>query len=233
VKYLLRAACGLLAVSALSMLLACGAIGGPRAAAYRSQSKNNLRQIALGFMNQHDQELALLPARSVAPDGKPLLSWRVHVLPYMEHRALYEQFHLDEPWDSPHNKSLISQMPEFYRYPGSKLNDGKTTYLALVHDDSAFPADRAKKLTFNDFSDGLAGTILVVEANADRAVEWTRPDDIRFDPNKPLAGLGNAWDDGFQVVSADGAVHFVSRAISPESFKGLVTRGGGEISNWE
>jgi hypothetical protein len=29
-------------------------------------------------------------------DGKPLLSWRVAILPYIGHDELYRQFHLDE-----------------------------------------------------------------------------------------------------------------------------------------
>jgi hypothetical protein len=147
----------------------------------------------------------------------------------MEHRALYEQFHLDEPWDSPHNKTLISQMPEYYRHPSRAQNDGKTAYLVLVHDDAAFPADPAKQVNFNDFKDGLANTILVVEANADRAVEWTRPDDIRFDPNHSLAGLGSAWDNGFHIAFGDGSIRFIQTTVSPETFKALVTRDGNEI----
>jgi hypothetical protein len=33
-------------------------------------------------------------------DGKPLLSWRVALLPQLGYQSLYERFHLDEPWDT-------------------------------------------------------------------------------------------------------------------------------------
>ena len=40
------------------------------------------------------------------------LSWRVEVLKYWgtEELSLYKKFHLDEPWDSPHNKPLIAEI---------------------------------------------------------------------------------------------------------------------------
>ncbi len=31
------------------------------------------------------------------------------------HLSLNQQFHLDEPWDSEHNLTLVPQMPEVYR----------------------------------------------------------------------------------------------------------------------
>src|SRR5439155_8430347 len=78
-----------------------------RAAAGRNQSMNNLKQIALAFHNYLDVNKAF-PA-STSKDGKPLLSWRVHILPYLEQDGLYKQFKLDEPWDSEHNKALIAK----------------------------------------------------------------------------------------------------------------------------
>ena len=40
------------------------------------------------------------PGRAIFDkQGKPLLSWRVSVLPYMDRGDLYHQFRLDEPWD--------------------------------------------------------------------------------------------------------------------------------------
>ena len=59
------------------------------------------------------------PAYSTNQDGKPLLSWRVLILPYIGNDDLYREFHLDEPWDSVHNKTLLSKMPDVYKAPGS------------------------------------------------------------------------------------------------------------------
>jgi len=90
-----------------------------RAAAVRSQATNNLKQIGLAMHNYHDVHASLPPAASHDDDDKPLLSWRVHVLPYVEQNELYKEFHLDEPWDSEHNKKLIPRMPVVYRTPNA------------------------------------------------------------------------------------------------------------------
>ena len=76
-----------------------------------AQSANQLKQIGMAILTHHDARKRLPAAASYGPDGKPLLSWRVHILPYFEHNELYKQFRLNEPWDSPHNKTLIAKMP--------------------------------------------------------------------------------------------------------------------------
>ena len=86
-------------------------------AARRAQSMNNLKQFALAMHNYHDTNGKFPAASSFDKDGKPLLSWRVHVLPYLEQAELYKQFHLDEPWDSEHNKKLIEKMPNVLASP--------------------------------------------------------------------------------------------------------------------
>src|SRR5688572_9177285 len=75
-------------------------------AAARQQSSNNLKQLALALHNYHDT-IGKMPQDIVDKDGKPLLSWRVHLLPYMEEDHIYKQFKLDEPWDSTTNKALL------------------------------------------------------------------------------------------------------------------------------
>lgn len=104
-----------------------------RTAAGRSQSMNHLKQIMLAMFNYHDTHLAFPPQAIRSQDGKPLLSWRVALLPYIEANDLYKQFHLDEPWDSAHNKPLIEKMPAVFASPhlGDVLRaKGLTSYLA-------------------------------------------------------------------------------------------------------
>ena len=104
------------AVGVLTALL-LPAVQAAREAANRNMSQNNLKQIALCMLNYEDTKKRL-PARAIYDkDGKPLLSWRVMMLPYMEEKSLYDQFHLDEPWDSEHNKKLLEKMPDGYRDP--------------------------------------------------------------------------------------------------------------------
>src|SRR5262249_22742124 len=102
-----------------------------RQRAHLELSTNNLKQIGIAMHGYHDVNKSLPPQWSVGKDNKPLLSWRVHILPYVEEGALHKEFHLDEPWDSEHNKKLISKMPKIYSSPLSRLKqaDGRTTYV--------------------------------------------------------------------------------------------------------
>lgn len=222
-------AVGALWLGLLCLVPGCGVEQAVDSAA-KLLTKDCLKVISFGFAQHALVKKAYPTAYSTAPDGTPLLSWRVHLLPYLNQEKLYREFHLDEPWDSPHNKELIKKIPEFYQQPRRAEIDGKTTFLALVHADSAFTAD-LMKLRENSFRDGAANTIVVVEADPDRAVVWTKPEDIAFDPAQPFAGLGKAWDEGFHVATLDSKVHFIPNSASPEEFKALVTRDGGEPVN--
>src|ERR1700677_3496891 len=71
-----------------------------RILAARTQSMNNLKQIALSLHSYHDVYKTFPAAAICDKDGKPLLSWRVAISPYVEQLPLYNQFKLDEPWDS-------------------------------------------------------------------------------------------------------------------------------------
>src|SRR4051794_11159561 len=85
-------------------------------------------------------------------DGKPGLSWRVTILPMLGERELYTQFHLDEPWDSPGNKALITKMPGVYKSPMGRAAEGFTNYLAIATPTSAWSDD--KPLHIRNIIDG-------------------------------------------------------------------------------
>jgi hypothetical protein len=202
------------------------AIQAAREAARRAQSTNNLKQIILG-MHHHDEALRRFPARaSFDENGEPLLSWRVHILPYIDEEVLYRQFKLDEPWDSPHNRELIAKMPPIYRNPSSFAEPGKSDYLAVTGEGTMFEGAEGRRLV--QVEDGLSNTIMVVEVNPDEAVIWTKPDDWQLDPARPLAGLGRAHPGGFVAGFGDGSVRFISADIDPEVFKALCTIAGRE-----
>jgi prepilin-type processing-associated H-X9-DG protein len=198
-----------------------------REAAQRSRSTNHLRQIGLAMHNFHDTVGAFPAAASYDKDGKPLLSWRVHILPYLEQDALYREFKLDEPWDSEHNKKLIAKMPAIYAVPDSKPSlAGGTFYQGFVGKGAAFEGKRGIGLL--NFTDGTSNTILVVEAAKD--VPWTKPEDLPFDADaKMLPKLGGHFEGGFNALYADGSVRFLKDTIKSEILKAFITRNGGEV----
>jgi len=176
----------------------------------RTMCINNLKQIGLAMHNYHDWHKSFPPASSVDKSGKPLLSWRVLILPYLDQEALYKEFHLDEPWDGEHNRALIDRMPPTYRCPGgsSKRADlGKTTYLTPRGKATIFPGSEGIKI--QKITDGTSNTIFVVDAGNDRAVTWTQPDDWDVDPKFDLKGIFGHHPDGTVFSFADGSVRFI------------------------
>ncbi len=117
----------------MGIALLLPAVQAVREAARRAQCTNNLKQIGLALHNYHSATNGFPAAAITSKDGKPLLSWRVAILPFIEQQNLYNEFHLDEAWDSPHNKALIARMPKTYLCPTAPVRqEGTTTYKAFV-----------------------------------------------------------------------------------------------------
>jgi uncharacterized protein DUF1559 len=218
------------AVIGVLIALLLPAVQAAREAARRTQSMNNMKQQMLALLN-HESAKKAFPAHAIYKDGKPLLSWRVQILPYIEQQALYEQFHLDEPWDSEHNRALIQHMPQVYANPNMPLQAGKTNYLAVVGKDCVFDGTD-KGMQLRNITDGTSKTIALVEADPAKAVEWTKPDDWQFDPNNPSAGLGHIRAGGWLSAFADGSVQFISSTIDQNMLKAFFTRAGGEAGGF-
>jgi hypothetical protein len=197
-----------------------------RRAADRARDVNSLKQIGVALHNYHDGNKSFPPAANYDKNDKPLLSWRVHILPYLEQDNLYKQFKLDEPWDSEHNKKLIAKMPAVFR-SSEKLEAGKTTYLGVAGDKAMFPGK--KGVALREVSDGTSNTIVVVDVDEAKAVTWTKPDDYKYDPDNPAAGLTGRFDGQFSSLFGDGSVRFMSGKMDPKILTALFTRDGGEI----
>ena len=205
------------------------AIQQAREAARKSQSLNNLKQLALSHHNHHDVYKSF-PKPAILDDaGKPLLSWRVAILPFIGEDPLYKKFHLDEPWDSPHNKSLIPEMPALFALPAQgPASEGRTPYQVVRGPGALFELDEGPQM--RQITDGLSNTILIVEA--DQPVVWTQPVDFTPNTQNPAAGLGKTRKTGFQAALADGSVRFFDNTLDPATLKALFTRNGGEVVNF-
>lgn len=198
-----------------------------RKAAQRSSSKNNLRQLGLAMHNFHDTYRGFPPVASFK-NKKKLLSWRVYLLPFLEANDLFKQFHLDEPWDSEHNRKLIARMPKVFADPSGRVKKpGMTRYLAPVGPKAVFTG-KEEGIQIKDIIDGTSNTIMLVEAAPERAVVWTKPDDLPLDDKDPLKGLLGKGAESFQALFADGSVRVISKNIEKKVLKALFTRNGGE-----
>ena len=177
-------------------------------AANRSALKR-LRNLALGILNYESAcRYFPPPSASRGPEGPTGLSWRVHILPFLGEKALFDKFAIDEPWDSDTNIKLLPEMPDIYSDYGTKLlapvnaKPGYTTVVAPITENTILGAPR--KVTFNAISDGSSNTVLLVVVKESLAVPWTAPQDYVFDRDKPGAGL--KFNDGkTQVVLCDGS----------------------------
>jgi RNA polymerase sigma factor (sigma-70 family) len=204
-----------------------------------AQSRLNLRKLALAFMHDADAHTGMmLPPAVPGKDGKDHLSWRVLLLPYLGERELYEQFKLSEPWDSPHNKKLLSKMPKVYAPPGVTPREPYSTFYQVfvtpkkevVGLCAAFLQGQQLRYPAS-FTDGTANTILIVEAG--NAVPWTKPDDLPYDSTKPLPELGGLFREVFHAAFADGHVETLTHKFDEYSLRCVITSNGGEVMDFD
>ena len=199
--------------------------GGTSRAAEVQQSQGNLKRMMLACFNYHDTN-GRLPNNVYTKDGKGLLSWRVLILPFVEEGALFKQFKLDEPWDGETNKKLVDKMPKIYAPVRGQAKAGETFYRGFAGKMAPFGPDHGKGSQFSDFRDGTSNTGLIFEAA--EPVVWTKPDDLPFDPAKPLPKLGGLFDGQFNVAMADGSVRRFRADADEKELKKLINPADGE-----
>lgn len=199
-----------------------------REEAARRASAENLARLGIAMHNHHDV-FGHFPPAAVAQRGQTKFkhphSWRVAILPFLDQRVLYDQYNFDEPWDSEHNKKLLQQMPAVFRSPDAPADSTSASYFALVGPGTVFDDERG--MDIRQIMDGTSNTILLVEAERD--IPWTKPEDIPYDPKKPLPKLGEAR----LVVLCDGSVGRLSETIDEKTARALITRAGGEVIQHE
>jgi hypothetical protein len=180
------------------------------------------------MLNYHDMHGRLPPAVVYGEDGKPLHSWRVLILPFIEQEELYKQFRRNEPWNSPHNLPLLEKMPATYAPPPGKawkVPPDHTVCQVFVGKDSAFEGREGLRLP-GDFPNGASNTLLIVEAGA--PVPWTKPQDLPYDPDGPLPDVRGLFKDGFRAALVDGSVRWIDSKTSEQSLRAAITRNGAD-----
>jgi RNA polymerase sigma factor (sigma-70 family) len=200
----------------------------------RLRVTGNLYELARSMHKYHDKHGHFPHAAIINKEGKPLLSWRVDLLPSLGFEELYNEFKLDEPWDSAHNKSLLAKIPKVFAAPeGAKKVPDATYYQVFVGKGTVF--EEGKDITYRDITDGTVDTILIIEAG--KAVPWTKPEDLPYSADKPIPELGGAIGDGLiSFVTADAAPHYARKGIDKDfedNLRPFITANDGQIVNWD
>jgi prepilin-type processing-associated H-X9-DG protein len=167
-------------------------------------------------------------------NGKPMHSWRVLILPYIEEQGLYDAYDFSQPWNSPANRQLAARMPRTYCCPSRELEraTGVTHYAAVVGSGTAWPGATATR--FSQFTDGTDETLLLVETH-DGNICWLEPRDLPLatlplevnPPGQP--GISSRHLQGANAAFADGSVPTLSaEEITPAKLKALLTIAGGD-----
>ena len=237
-------------VTILFLLLVSGGCGGlPSPSTFiaakqeeqRVQCANHIKQIVLAFHNYYDAHDALPPLYTVDKNGKPLPSWRVLILPYLEQSALFDAIRKNEPWNSEYNKQFHDKIIDIYRCPtNGSVHNGNDycTYSAIAGEvfvPAKKPADDPgfgeKGNSFATIADGTSNTIAIVEMKEPFC--WMDPTaDITLDElakgiNKGRVGSFHPGG-GINIGMCDGRVRFMSQTVDTSVLRALGTCAGGE-----
>lgn len=194
----------------------------------------NLRQIGKALRTYQDRYGSLPPAYVADEKGRPMHSWRVLILPYMESEELqaiyFKQYRFDEPWNGPHNRTLAKKMPPVFRCPSdiseSESSGGETSYLAVTGPGTVF--DGVKPQNFERAVGGPENVIMVVEA-AQSGVNWLEPRDMPLKDmplrinQSPEKGIRSRHPGGANVLCGDGQPKFLPDSSSADTLEPMIT----------
>jgi len=209
-----------------------------RESARRVQCANNLKQLAYALHNYHSDHGVFPPAFIPDKDGKPMHSWRVLLLPYVEEKSRYDKYNFNEPWDGPNNSKLLNPVPWVYACPSdirtARGTSPWTSYVAVVGPRTAWPGASARKMS--EITDGTASTILVMEDQSTN-IPWMEPRDLTLDaalgiltsPDRHFASPHRREDffyeysGGRYVASADATISYQFNGLPRHVWSALLT----------
>ena len=229
-------------VGALAALFVCGGVmaafywrftGLSMAVSGQNQCTNNLKQIGIAMHNYHDTYKCFPAAVLTDENDRPMRSWRVAILPFVEQAPLYDMYDFNEPWDGPNN-SLFQDAPlPVYRCP----DDGgwmasETSYVMIVGEGTLGGLPN-EEVSFAEVMDGTSNTIMVVEV-AGAGIPWMEPRDITveeavtFVTDPAASRFQQVHPGGVNVLLADGSVRFLPTSIDPKMLRAMLTRDDGQ-----
>jgi type II secretory pathway pseudopilin PulG len=221
----------LLSCGGIMVALLLPAVQAAREAARRNACVNHMQHIGIALQNYHDVHKTFPPAYIADADGKPMHSWRVLILPFLEENEIYKKYDFNEPWDGPNNSKLAAQAPSDFRCPSGTDFDGQTNYVAVVGNETMWPGATAVKI--RSIRDGLSRTIAVVETSGS-GINWLEPRDLTMDEalrgikQSQSGGINSQHPGGVNVLNCDGSVLFLPEDVPPETIRALLTISGKE-----
>jgi hypothetical protein len=225
----------IIAVAGGVLLLACGGLGfvfllpavsKVREAAARANESNNMKQIAIGSLNYASVNNKLPPAENE-------LSWRVHILPFIEQQSLANSVDMNQSWNAGRNQSLQNTLIKTYVSPLDEEGTTQTHYRVFTGAGTVFDPVLMKQRAFPLYiTDGTAETILL--ADTAEMVPWPQPKEIPFQPNGPLPELGHPKRPQGLLTFCDASVKpFDKKSMNPGTIKAMVTATGNEtVPEW-
>jgi hypothetical protein len=225
----------------LSSLIIIGVVGlclfpalkGSRGRSPGFQCLCNLKQLGYALQGYESDYGSFPPAYIADKNGKPMHSWRVLILPYLEKKDLYKRYRFDEPWNGPNNRKLEKEMPKEFRCPNQPAgrHPYATSYVAVVGSNTVWRHNRSVKV--REIKDGTSHTVLLVEI-ADSGIHWMEPRDLEYPPMptkvNPASGQGisNHHSGVANAALVDGSISTLSEELQPEKIKALLSIDGGE-----
>jgi prepilin-type N-terminal cleavage/methylation domain-containing protein/prepilin-type processing-associated H-X9-DG protein len=227
-----------IAIIGVLIALLLPAVQAAREAARKTECENHLKQIGLALLNYESTYRTLPPAYLADANGKPMHSWRVLILPFLEEQALYQQYDFNEPWDGPHNSQLAGRISDVFHCPSSTDDPAQTSYVAVVGPQTVWPGTNSMKI--RQIIDGTSRTISIVEV-VSSGIHWMEPRDISFTeavqginrvpaPGMPVSQLqlSSGHPGGVMVLFCDAHTSFLADGTAPAVLRGLLTAAGRE-----
>jgi len=193
----------------------------------RARCRNSLKVITLALHQYADDFGTFPPAYTVDVDGNPLHSWRTLLLPYLDHRNLYESIDLSKPWNDPVNAEALKRIPDFYSCPLMTGEKYQTLFLGVTAKEGIFIGATPRKL--KELIDKPEETLIVLEVDGDQGVPWMAPWDA--DEKMILQAVTKSegpHPGGRNVAFVDVSVRTLPVETTAAELKRMMTIAGGD-----
>jgi len=227
-------------ITIIGFFLFYPAISGPLRTDYRLElaCESQLKRISAALREYHVRYGDFPPPYLVDENGKPSLSWRVLLLPFLDDdfKEAYNRIHLNESWDSPHNRKCFAEIKGLgnpFLCPAAFFVDGdrnETNYLMVLR--PMLQGSRASTVD-KETENAIDHEIFIVEVRKS-GIHWAQPEDIdlenisgRFNEQDHL-GIGSYHRRLAFYMLRDGEIQFFTYSMSPEEVRKLL---GGGSSN--